>query len=413
MKKTAEADNRDTAMPVITILLPTRGRPFLVKRLFESLARTAADPAGIEVILYLDADDAASRLLGHDAFSVIRIIRPHGSDMGAMFKAAYRASSGRYIMLMNDDAVFVTKGWDERIKAAFKAFPDDIAFVYGNDRDQGEKVPAFPLLSRAACEVMGGVCPAHYRNIHIESHLIDVFRQLKALGHDRIVYLDDVIFEHMHYLVGKALYDNIYAKKNTDADQQLFIELDEERRFVAKRLAEYIETARCAPEGASLGGCRILQERPILEGRHISKGQGPKQEQTHRAVRLNHVPEISVIIQGLHAGLDAVIREADGNGCEVIVAVSTLTEPAFLRTLEANNRVKVIYCPAADKPYGMFNAAASAAVGKYLVFIGLRIVPVDGLIKALLGAAQADEKAGVIGVKLLNPVKVFLLPAGL
>lgn len=421
-------------MPDITILLPTRARPFLVKRLFESLARTATDPGKIEIILYLDADDAASRLLGHDGLNVISIIRPHGSDMGAIFKDAYKASSGRYIMLMNDDAVFSTKGWDERIKAAFRAFPDDIAFVYGNDGDQGENVPTFPLLSRAACEVMGGVCPAHYRNIHIESHLFDVFRQLKALGHDRIVYLDDVILEHMHYLAGKAPCDNIYAKKNTEADQQLFIELDEERRFVAKKLAGYIEAVRGAPEGAA----------------SCAQGQG------HRGKR---APEVSVIISGLHGAygqgelfcrcLDAVVREADEDGCEVIAAVSALAEPALLRTLEASGMVKVVYCPGPSsaldsgfrpplqtrggrhagagtrglnplkgqarpgKPFGMFNAAAFAARGKYLVFIGPRIAPADGLVKALLGAARADGLAGVVGVKLLNPVNNRIRHAGM
>lgn len=413
-------------MPDITILLPTRGRPFLVKRLFESLARTATDPGKIEIILYLDADDTASHLLGHDGLCVIRIIRPHGSDMGAIFKESYRSSSGRYIMLMNDDAVFVTKGWDERVRAAFMAFPDDIAFVYGNDMDQGEKVPTFPMLSSAACEVMGGVCPAHYRNIHIESHLIDVFRQLKALGHDRIVYLDDVIFEHMHYLVGKAPCDNIYAKKNVDADHQLFIELDEERRYMAKRLAGYIEAASGARDCVSLEGCHTLEgHRAVLEG------------VTPRAA--SRAPELSVIISGcfdaptgfhgVHGreelfsrSLDAVIRpplqtcegrEADEDGREVIVPVSALAQPAFLRTLEANSMVKVIYCSGAGKLSGMFNAAARAALGKYLVFIGPRIAPADGLIKALLRAARADAQAGVVGVKLLNPQNGRIRHAGI
>ncbi|MBI5888113.1 MAG: glycosyltransferase family 2 protein [Deltaproteobacteria bacterium] len=402
----------------------------MVKRLFESLARTATEPGRIEIILYLDADDTASHLLGHDALSVIRIIRPHGGDMGAIFKESYKASSGRYIMLMNDDAVFGTKGWDERIKAAFRVFPDDIAFVYGNDGDQGEKVPTFPMLSRAACEVMGEVCPAHYRNIHIESHLIDVFRQLKSLGHDRIVYLDDVIFEHMHYLVGKSPCDNIYAKKNTDADHQLFIELDEERRYMAKRLAGYIEAAGGARDGVSLEGC------PAPEGQR--QGQGCDALQGRRAIRAaNRVPELSVIIPGcfdaptgcfdaptgfhgargreehFSRSLDAVISEAPKDGCEVVVPVSALAPPAFLRTLEANSLVKVIHCSGAGTLSGMFNAAAFAALGKYLVFIGPRIVPADGLIKALLGAARADVQAGVVGVKLLNPLNGRIRHAGI
>ncbi|OGW51265.1 MAG: hypothetical protein A2Z50_05845, partial [Nitrospirae bacterium RBG_19FT_COMBO_42_15] len=189
----------------------------------------------------MDADDTASHNIDMPALKIIKVIRPPDNSMGMMFKECYKESSGRYIMLMNDDVVFSSVGWDKAVVNAFSKFSDDIAFVYGNDLDQKKKVPTVPILSRKVCELMGGICPEGYLNLHIESHLVDIFKQLKSFGYDRIVYLNDVIFEHLHYAVGKSKHDNTYIKKDPDFDDRLFVALDNDRRFIAVKLAKSIE----------------------------------------------------------------------------------------------------------------------------------------------------------------------------
>jgi hypothetical protein len=116
--------------------------------------------------------------------------------------------------------------------------------AYGNDLDQGAAIPTFPIISRTVCDVLGEICPRGYKNLHIESHLFDVFKQLVRLGYDRVRYLEDVVFEHMHYIVDKAARDQVYNKKNQRADDLLFIALDDERTSKAKLLARYIESER-------------------------------------------------------------------------------------------------------------------------------------------------------------------------
>ena len=44
----------------ISLLLPTRGRPAWVERLFDSIVATASQLARIEVVMYVDDDDAGS-----------------------------------------------------------------------------------------------------------------------------------------------------------------------------------------------------------------------------------------------------------------------------------------------------------------------------------------------------------------
>ena len=226
----------------LSLLLPTRKRRALVERLLQSLSETSSKPECLEVVLYLDSDDKESQLISHPSFSLIPIVGDPGQSMGRMNGQCYNASHGRYIMLINDDALFRSRSWDARVIAAFASFPDGVALVYGNDLDQGKSVPTFPILSRTVCDIVGGVCPEGYQNLHIESHIFDVFRQLKRLGHNRVVYLDDVIIEHMHHSLGKGEADQTSIKKNQRGDDVLFISLDDERRSQAELLAQYIKS---------------------------------------------------------------------------------------------------------------------------------------------------------------------------
>lgn len=227
----------------VSLLLPTRGRPALVQRLFESLIQTTSDLQRLEIVLYIDEDDAETREISHPVLSLVKIIGRPGQTMGNMNRACYEASRGRYVMLINDDVIFRTTSWDARVIQSVKRFADEIALVYGNDLDQGEAVPTFPIVSRRVCELLGEICPSGYRHLHIESHLLDIFRQLSRLGHKRICYMEDVIFDHMHYAVGKSALDTTYVKKNQRLDDLLFIALDEERAFAAKILARSIEAS--------------------------------------------------------------------------------------------------------------------------------------------------------------------------
>jgi hypothetical protein len=228
----------------ISLLLPTRGRPGFVQRLFDSISSTAAAVDEIEVVLFVDEDDPQSQRISHPVISIVKIVGPAGQTMGAMNTACYDASHGRYVMLLNDDAVFRSSGWDVRITESFARFPDEIALVYGNDLDQGGAIPTFPAVSRVVCEALGELCPRGYRNLHIESHLLDIFKELAKRGHDRICYLADVVIEHMHHAVGKAALDATYQKKDQRGDDLLFIALDDDRSIQARSLARYIESWR-------------------------------------------------------------------------------------------------------------------------------------------------------------------------
>lgn len=211
-----------------------------------SLAR---EPRFLEVVLTVDRDDVDSQgIVTVPPLQMITIVGAPGRPMGLMNQQCYEASSGRYVMLINDDAVCKAPCWDELIYRTFSGFPDDIALVYGNDMDQGEHVPTFPILSRFACAAMGGICPVSYLNLHIESHIFDVFKQLKRFGHNRIAYLPDLVFEHLHHTLNKSMADATSKKRDPRKDDWLFMALDDDRYRVANELARVIEAKRAGGE---------------------------------------------------------------------------------------------------------------------------------------------------------------------
>jgi glycosyltransferase involved in cell wall biosynthesis len=224
----------------LSLLLPTRARPALMSRLLDSIIRTTERPDRLEIVVFLDTDDQASRAIMWPSLRIETVIGQPGQTMGRMTRACYAVSHGRYVMLLNDDVVFRTERWDTRVLTAFEQFDDDLALVYGDDRDQQKARPTLPFVSRVACDQIGDICPGGYHRLHIESHLFDIFLQLAAFGPRRIVYLPEVVFEHMHYAVGKGAFDATSVKHHKQDDDALFIALDEERRHLAGRLAAFI-----------------------------------------------------------------------------------------------------------------------------------------------------------------------------
>ena len=244
----------------ISLLVPTRGRPKLLRRLFESVAESTSRLEKIEIVLYMDDDDLSTHEVTHPSLQLIKLIKPRGEKMGRMNRMCYEASRGRFVMLMNDDVVFRTKAWDARVLDAFARFPDEVALVYGNDLHQQEAMATLPIVSRAVCDAMGGICPRDYLNVYIDVHLFDVFKKLAKLGYPRTAYLEDVIFEHLHHEVGKSSLDATYVKKNEQFDDLLFINLEDERWNQAKMLKRYIETRQ--PDGARGIGVSSRDNQP-------------------------------------------------------------------------------------------------------------------------------------------------------
>jgi glycosyltransferase involved in cell wall biosynthesis len=225
------------ATPLFSLIVPTRQRPNQLERLLESLAATAANPAAIEVVLVVDADDPGSIHFRFESLPLNHVIVPPGLSMGSLNRAGYEASRGKYLMLLNDDVVARTKGWDRRILAVFKRFTDGIVLVHPNDTVFKDLLCTFPVLSRTFCELAGGICPGEYQRYRIDDHIEDIFNLLGELGEPRIVYLPDVVFEHHNFLVNGSGVRQYFSEPETLArDAVRFESLLEGRKELALKL---------------------------------------------------------------------------------------------------------------------------------------------------------------------------------
>ena len=201
----------------------------------QSLIQHTANLDDIEVVLYLDEDDLGSHDLICEEVRLVKIIGPRMS-MGAYNTACLQRSSGDIVILMNDDVVIRTRGWDRVIANLRQAIPDGIFLASANDLHNGKRWCAFPVLSRKACEVMLRPYPDEYQGWFIDLHIFDVFRRLRFMGPDRIVYVPHVVFEHLHPDAGKAKLDGTYQSRSRYGDDWVFVSLRNLRQATACRL---------------------------------------------------------------------------------------------------------------------------------------------------------------------------------
>ncbi|WP_298254091.1 glycosyltransferase family 2 protein [Bradyrhizobium sp.] len=232
----------------ISLLLPTRGRPQLVERFLQSVAAQSAHPELIEVILCVDDDDPASHCIASSRIALKTIIVPR-QTMGAYNAICLENATGEITIAVNDDIIIRTKGWDEKIRALDKRYVDGIYLGYPNDLFKGEKVCTFPVLSRKTCEVLAEPYPGIYKGAFIDVHLMDIFRRLERRGYPRMIYVEDIVFEHVHYRTNPELLDATYRERARFGDDATFIALAPVRRMEADRLFEYV-SRKIAREGS-------------------------------------------------------------------------------------------------------------------------------------------------------------------
>ena len=227
-------------MKTISFLCPTRGRPVLFKRMCEAIAEKSENLSHVEVITYIDADDVESRDITFFGVCGEKIIGPH-VPMSVANKTCLEKSTGDIIVLMNDDVVIRTQGWDTLLREAVNQFPDEVYLVYPNDLFKRNKLCTFPILSRRLCDVLVEPFSTQYQGNFIDTHLLDIFQRLKKSGFDRVRYLENIVFEHMHYRLGKGEFDGTYQARRRFGDDVCFVAMSEQRRWGAKHLMETIQ----------------------------------------------------------------------------------------------------------------------------------------------------------------------------
>jgi hypothetical protein len=233
---------------ILSLLVPSRGRPQQLHRFLDSAYALAERPDAVETVVFLDGDDVANYAEIAAAGPFVQVTGRVNS-MGARNSRCLEAARGEIVVLGNDDVMVRTPGWDRIIRAEAARFADGVYLLYPNDLFKGSKLSTFPVLSRRTCDLLGDPFPDRYRGSFIDVHLLDVFQRLRRQGFDRVRYLEQVVFEHMHYRLNKAPYDDTYRKRERFGDDLTYYLLEEERQRAAGRLLAAIAPGARPPVG--------------------------------------------------------------------------------------------------------------------------------------------------------------------
>lgn len=226
----------------ISILVPTRKRPEWLGRLIGSLVLNTRDISRVELILRIDEGDNSYESINYQGINVKKIYGAI-STMGAYNSECLYASSGDIIVLLNDDVVVRTLNWDDRVNLIHQKFNDGIYLAYGNDLFKQKNLCTFPILSRTTCQLLVNPFPKIYSRGFIDTHLMDIFKRLKAKGINRVIYDPNLVFEHLHFRVGKSAIDSTYniGRSLRFADDENYLALIKVREDTAKCLLNIIQ----------------------------------------------------------------------------------------------------------------------------------------------------------------------------
>lgn len=203
--------------PPLAVIVPTRGRPANAARLAQAFRQS--DALNALPVFVADSDDPElpgyKELLEKGLIPRLMVSPYGGSGMCAALNYAAVRYSELYeaIGFMGDDHLPRTAGWDGRVLDALDSLQPRV--VYGNDLLQGANLPTAVFLQSRLIQAMHLMAPSVMRHLYLDNFWKELGEQLGGL-----VYLDDVIIEHLHPVNGKAPWDERYAAVNSNEQDQ-------------------------------------------------------------------------------------------------------------------------------------------------------------------------------------------------
>jgi hypothetical protein len=184
------------------VIVPSRGRPRNAYDLMVAFQETGAQA---DLLFVLDANDPAHQFypgLNKHILDEQLLLVPKLN-----FAWGHNADWYKYVAFMGDDHRPRTPGWDARIRAELDDMGSGI--VYGNDLLQGEAMATAVFMTNDIPTALGYMCTPAVKHLCCDLIWLDWGR-----GIDRLRYLDDVVIEHMHPVLGKARQDGTYRLGN-------------------------------------------------------------------------------------------------------------------------------------------------------------------------------------------------------
>lgn len=200
----------------------SRSRPDKFMRCLENIyAFSSSD--NYEILCSLDEDDPTMQEL-MPFHNTTYIYGLSNSKVHAINRDMDKSGEWDILVVMSDDMLFQSYGFDERIRNDFLLhFPDMDGVLHYNDGNQKDNVMTMSIMTRKYYDRFGYVYHPDYKSLYCDEEATEV---AKLLGRYKYMGDDCVIFRHFHPAWGLSKYDKQYQKTESremwDHDEKVF-----------------------------------------------------------------------------------------------------------------------------------------------------------------------------------------------
>lgn len=198
-------------MADLVVITPSRGRPRQLREMVEAVHSTAA--GAVDVVAGLDDDDPhldEYRDTAPCRYVVgARQTLSGWTNMLARSAVSHWTPAPRYMASLGDDHRPRTPDWDLKLIEAIEQFGHPGGFAYGNDLLAGQSLPTAWVVSAGIVRALGWMMLPTCGHMFVDAAVLALGQ---AMG--RIVYLPEVVIEHLHPDAGKAHRDESYIESN-------------------------------------------------------------------------------------------------------------------------------------------------------------------------------------------------------
>jgi len=187
----------------VLLIVPTRNRSHKILDFYKYFSENSSITT---LCLGLDADNY---LTYPKIDGVITEVNERSSMNGTLNLIAKKyCNDYEYIAFMGDDHRIMTKGWDETFVTHAESVKN--AIVYGDDLLQGEFLPTAVMVDSNIIRTLGYMAPPNQAHLYIDNFWKQLGEKLGTL-----IYVKDVVIEHMHPIAGKSEVDQMYVDVNS------------------------------------------------------------------------------------------------------------------------------------------------------------------------------------------------------
>lgn len=199
----------------ISILLPTRGRTDALKRSLESLVDTAADSESIEIMFGIDSDDTATTdYIKNEIAPILQnakiearanVFQPLGyENLHTYVNTLAENCSGEWLFFWNDDAIMLSKDWDNVINS----YTGQFKLLGPKDNHNGHPYAILPIVPRDWFILLGHLSQNAQNDAWLShvAYMLDIFERIDVeILHDRADLTgnnNDDTFKNRKYMEG-------------------------------------------------------------------------------------------------------------------------------------------------------------------------------------------------------------------